>query len=64
MSEYKIIIHQEDIGKILLGFGFYSKIKIIKITLKLNKKDYIKLKTKIFIFNLKCKTNIKIIKGL
>lgn len=64
MNEYKIIIHQEDIGKILLGFGFYSKIKIIKITLKLNKKDYIKLKTKIFIFNLKYKTNIKIIKGL
>lgn len=64
MNEYKIMIHQEDIGRILLGFGFYSKIKIIKITLKLNKKDYIKLKTKIFIFNLKYKTNIKIIKGL
>lgn len=64
MNEYKIMIHQEDIGRILLGFGFYSKIKIIKITLKLNKKDYVKLKTKIFIFNLKYKTNIKIIKGL
>lgn len=64
MNEYKIMIHQEDIGRILLGFGFYSKIKIIKITLKLNKKDYIKLKTKIFVFNLKHKTNIKIIKSL